>query len=605
MLVSTVGEQSYAGKLVGHARTFSPQRSPLERDINRLLRVTVAVMVPLAAAFIWVLVRHHTGFSSAAATATAGIVTLVPEGLVLLTSMTFAVAAVRLARKGMLVQYLNAVESLANVDTVCIDKTGTITDGSLDLDSVVPLGGLDEDGCRELLGRYGASARSRSQTLDGIARAIPGQTVEVEDEVTFSSRWKWSAVRLAGEDGWLVLGAPDVLLEQPPEVVSEPQTRGLRVLVLGRAGQVPDPTERAQAPVVAALAAVVLREQLRPEAGRTVEFLRAQDVAVKVLSGDAGPTVAAAVTQAGIPIAGPVVEGRELPADPVALRGVAERSSVFARLSPDDKRRLVEALTAAGHYVAMIGDGVNDVPAMKSARLSVAFGSGSQLTKGVADCVLVSDSFATIPAAVGQGRQIIWNMRRVAKLFVAKSVFAAAVIVTFGLIEAGFPLLPRHLTLAATFTVGVPGFVLALTPATGRPPRISFMREVARFSLPAGTALALSVLLSYGLSRAFHGSVGEARTAATTAFVLIGLYLIVVLSADRIAASRWYEALVVALVAVLASGYVAVLAVPALRSFFALQTGGAAQIVVVALSCAAVAAGLTLIGLSPMRQQAA
>jgi magnesium-transporting ATPase (P-type) len=605
MVVTTVGGGSYAGRLVGHARTFSLQRSPLERDINRLLRATVAVMVPLGAAFVWVLVHDHTGFSSAAATATAGIVTLVPEGLVLLTSLTFAVAAVRLARRGMLVQYLNAVESLANVDTVCIDKTGTITDGSLQLDRVIPLGDLDEAACRELLGRYGASARSRSQTLDGIAASVPAEPAAVEREIPFSSRWKWSAVQIAGEDGWLVLGAPEVLLDTVAEAVSAEQAQGLRVLVLARAVDVPDPAEQPEPPAAAPLAAVVLREQLRPEASRTVEFLRSQDVAVKVMSGDAAPTVAAAVAQAGIPIEGPVVEGRDLPADPGQLAAVAAESSVFARLSPDDKRRLVEALAGAGRYVAMIGDGVNDVPAMKSARLSVAFGSGSQLTKGVADCVLVSDSFATIPAAVGQGRQIIWNMRRVAKLFVAKSVFAAAVILTFGLVAAGFPLLPRHLTLAATFTVGVPGFVLALTPATGRPPRISFLREVARFSLPAGAGLAASVLLAYGLSRAFSGPVGEARTAATTAFVLIGLYLIVVLSADRIAASRWYEALVVGLVAVLATGYIAVLAVPALRSFFALQTGGAGQVVVVALSCAVVAAGLTVVGLSPMRARPA
>jgi len=321
------------------------------------------------------------------------------------------------------------------------------------------------------------------------------------------------------------------------------------------------------------------------------------------MSGDSGTTVAAAVAQAGIPIEGPVVEGHELPDDPVALAATASRSSVFARLSPDDKRRLVEALAGAGHYVAMIGDGVNDVPAMKSARLSVAFGSGSQLTKGVADCVLVSDSFATIPVAVGQGRQIIWNMRRVAKLFVAKSVFAAAVILTFGLVTAGFPLLPRHLTLAATFTVGVPGFVLALTPARGRPPRIAFLREVARFSVPAGVALAASVLIAYGLSRAFNSPVGEARTSATTAFVLVGLYLIVVLSADRIAASRWHEALVMSLVATLAAGYAAVLAVPLLRTFFALQTGGAAQVVVVAVATAAATAGLSLIGLSPIRHR--
>ncbi len=230
-LVNRVGESSYASQVVGEAREFRYRRSPLELQINRLLLVTTAVMLPLGAAFVWVLIRHHAPFRSASATATAGIVTLVPEGLVLLTSLTFAVAAVRLSGRGMLVQAFNAVESLANVDTVCMDKTGTLTDGTLALHGVTPVGTTDAADAERHVRDFAASTTSRNDTVDAIAAALPGTARPAVSEVPFSSRWKWSACRLEGDDHTLVLGAPDVLLgatRRPPSWPSTSAPAGAR-----------------------------------------------------------------------------------------------------------------------------------------------------------------------------------------------------------------------------------------------------------------------------------------------------------------------------------------------------------------------------------------
>jgi cation-transporting P-type ATPase E len=599
-VVGATGASSYAGRLVGEARQHARQRSPLEIQINRLLWVLVGVMIPLGALFVFSLVRRDLPFQEAAATATAGIVTLVPEGLVLLTSLTFAVSAVTLTRRGMLPQYLNAIESLANVDAVCLDKTGTLTDGELELREVIPLDGTSEADLRTMLGVFAATSQARNDTLEAIAAGAPGEPADAADEVPFSSRWKWSAIR-AGED-WHVLGAPDVLCAEAPSLVGDRQREGHRVLVFGSAvgvvgpksGQVP-PT-----PAVAVQAAVVLEERLRPDAVATVSYLHERGVRLRVMSGDAGPTVAAVAARAGIEDAGRVVEHRELPDDEAALAEVARERTVFARLTPDDKRRLVDALTRHGDYVAMIGDGVNDVPAMKRARLAVALGSGSQLAKSVADAILVSDRFGCIPEAVVEGRRIIRNIQRVAKLFVTKSVFAAFVILTFGLFTGSFPLLPRHVSLAATFTIGIPGFLLALAPGGDRPDSGSFLRSVARFAIPAGVVEGAAVIIAYVAVADVRGhSHAEGATTATTVFVAIGLYLLLVLDAERMEASRGYAAVVVSLSALLGAGYLVVLASPALRGFFALELPGVWGLIVTAAVTVAAIRALAWLGLSP------
>jgi cation-transporting P-type ATPase E len=602
-VVQHTGEDSYASRIVGVAREFRYRRSPLELDINRLLRLLVAIMVPLGAAFVWVLVNRDVPFRPAAATATAGIVTLVPEGLILLTSLTFAVAAVRLARRGMLVQALNAVESLANVNTVCLDKTGTLTDGQLQLHEVVAFDGTDAAEAERLLGLYAASSRSRSDTLDAIAAALSADAAEVEAEVPFSSRWKWSALVLDSHPGTLLLGAASALCPaDPPSAVDDNEREGRRALVFARTDErVAAPEgEPGPPPPAELIATVVLEERMRPDARETLDYLREQGVAVKVLSGDSPTTVQAVAARVGLPAGDRAWAGTDLPEDPAQLAAVAERDVVFARLTPEHKRRLIEALAGKGRYVAMIGDGVNDVPAMKAARLAIAFGSGSDLAKSTADAVLVTDAFAALPAAIAQGRQIIRNVQRVARLFVTKSVFAGIVIATFGLLTASFPLLPRHLSLAASVTIGAPGFVLALAPSSELPEQGSFLRRVARFSVPAGAVIAVAVMVAYLLERAIRSSsVTDARTAAVTVFVALGLFLLLAVDSDRMQASPSYAASVLALISVLAAGYLLVLGSSPGRDFFALARPGVADALVMAACSAGGMWLLARVGLSP------
>jgi cation-transporting P-type ATPase E len=600
-IASATGEASYASRVVGEAREFRYRRSPLESQINRLLLATVAVMLPLGAAFVWVLINHDAPFRSAAATATAGIVTLVPEGLVLLTSLTFAVAAVRLSSRGMLVQAFNAVESLANVDTVCLDKTGTLTDGTLALHGVFPAGATAAGEAERRMGEYAASISSRNDTVDAIAAALPASARPASAEVPFSSRWKWSACRLEGDDATLVLGAPDVLLgERAPALVSDHEAAGRRTLVLGTTpADLSPPEDGAAPPAIEPLAVIALEEHVRPEAPDTVAFLREQGVALKVMSGDSPATVAAVAARAGITVEGPTIDGAHLPQGEELARA-ATGSTVFARLAPQHKRMLIESLTSSGRYVAMIGDGVNDVPAMKGSRLAIALGSGAQMAKSVADSVLVTDSFAAVPAAIGEGRQIILNIQRVARLFVTKTVFAAFVILTFGLVTAGFPLLPRHLTLAATVTVGIPGFVIALIPANERPDTATFLRRVARFSIPAGGVIAAAVLGAYLLDRAVRvRSITDARTAAVTVFVALGLYLLLVLDPDRMTASRPYAIGILVLVGALGAAYLGTLSFAPARDFFALSPPDLLDAVIMVLATVAGIRLMALAGLSP------
>ena len=549
-VVDAVGSESYAERVTGQARSFRHPRSPLERALNRLLFVLVGVLVPLGAVLGYALWHRHAAIATVVPTAVAAVVTLIPEGLILLASLTYAVAALRMARLGALAQQLNATESLASVDVVCLDKTGTLTEPRL---RVVELVG-PESLAREL-GVYAASAAARNGTLEAVAAAYPEPPAIVEDAVPFSSRRRFGAQRIDGVG--YVLGAPEHFsLGELAEAASRGAADGRRVLAFGTA-------EALDEPHPAARGLVLLGEELRPETRETVAWLQEQGVELKVLSGDRPETVASIARDAGI--SGPAVDASELPEDDEELCRLVLATSVFGRIAPDDKRRVVEALRDGGRYVAMIGDGVNDVPALKAARLAIAQGSGTQMARAVADVVLVRSEFSAVPAMVAEGRKILRNVQRVAKLFVTKSAFAAFLVLSVGLTPIAYPLLPRHLTLAASVTIGIPGFFLALAPSRGTYGSAGFLRELARFSLPAGTAAGLGVLSSYFFAlNVLDLEIRQARTVATTTLVLVGLYLLLALEAEGRRRSGAVGLLVVALLA----GYVAALLVPPARDFF-------------------------------------
>jgi cation-transporting ATPase E len=563
--VAAVGPESYAARIAGEARAFRHPRSPLERALNRLLLTLLLVMVPLGLLLGAALRERRTPLEEAVPTSVAAVVSLIPEGLILLASLTYAVAALRMARRGALVQQLNAVESLASVDVVCLDKTGTLTEGGLRFAELIPADGVTIETVRRRLGIFAASAPTRNATLEAIAEALPAEAMEPESSVPFSSRWRWSG--LSFEEGSYLLGSPDgFVLGRLAERAASETRRGRRVLAFAQTDCVFDPDHAELGPPPAeVLALVVLAERLRPEARSTVDYFRREGVALKVLSGDDPETAAAIAGDAGI--RGPVLDGRDLPEDPTELARVAERTSVVGRISPEGKRRLVEALSASGHYVAMVGDGVNDVPALKASRLAIAQGGGAQMAKSVADMVLVRGDFAAVPAMVAEGRQILRNLQRVARLFVTKSAFAAFLILSIGLTPTAYPLLPRHLTLAASLTIGIPAFFLALAPSSGEFRAEGFLRKVSSFALPAGTAAGLAVLSSYVFAlHVLDLPVRDARTVATTTLVAIGLYLVLVLEAT----GRRRGSLVLGLCVFLAGAYVSILALASTREFFAL-----------------------------------
>jgi len=571
-LVEAVGGDSYAERLVGEAREFRHPRSPLERAIDRLLYILVAAMVPLGVMLIVVLWKQDVGVRHAVNTAVAGMVTLVPEGLVLLVSVTYAAAALGLARRGALSQQLNAIESLASVDTLCLDKTGTLTGPELTVLGVVPAEGVEPEELRAALARFAAAAPDRNLTIAALARSLPAAREEPSETVPFSSARRWSGLSLAGTR--YVLGAPELFpLGVLQEDASVRQEAGRRIVAIGTTTS-PFPEQPADGPPAAVpLGLAVLAEELRPDAAETVAFLVEEGIDVKVLSGDAPETVGSIAADAGVLFETPL-DGRSLPEDPVQLVEMLLGAPVVGRISPEGKRAVVEALTAHGRYVAMVGDGVNDVPALRVARLGVAQGSGSQMAKAIADIVLVSGDFAALPRMVRDGRRILRNLRRVTTLFVAKSVFAAFLILSIGLTPTEYPLLPRHLTIAASLTVGIPAFFLALAPSDGPWQVRGFLREVGRFSVPAGVAAGFGVLASYLVTlNVLDAGLDEARTAALTTLILVGLYLVLALEAREVHRALWVGALCGALLAV----YVAILVVPGLRSFFGLVTLGPAS----------------------------
>jgi cation-transporting ATPase E len=602
-VVDAVREESYAGRLAGEARAFRHPPSPLQVEVNSVIVACTYVMIPLAAILIFTLKVRSVSLDEAAQTATAGLVTLIPEGLVLLMSVTFAVAAVRLARRDTLVQQMSASESLAAVDTICVDKTGTLTAGELRLTGVEFAAGVDPAVGTAALARFAASAGDRNRTLETIAERYPGEAAAVGAEVPFSSEWKWSGLSLAGAaGGWTyVLGAPDILSESgalslPPDLAARLETEtevGHRVLAFGQSSDaLPADPASGSAPRMEPLALIVLEETLRPDAAETIAFMREQEVDLKLISGDARATVTAVAYAVGVPREAGVIEGPDLPEDPEGLAAVALANTIFCRIKPEQKKALVGALVDAGRYVAMIGDGVNDVPALKRARMAVAMGSGAQVTKGVADVVLLKDQFSRLPEAVGEGRRIARNIHRLGRLYLTKTVYAAALILLVAVPGFAFPFLPRHLTLAAFLTIGIPSFVLALAPSDGPLYRGHLIKSLAAFAVPAGLATALGSILSFFLVDSVAGASLEAgRTAATTTLIVLGLAFVLLLERGPGREHIAIQSYMLALVAGLGALYALILAAAPVRDFFEMELLSSAQWF---LAMLAAAIGLTI-----------
>jgi len=559
-----VGAEAYARTIATEARRFTLVRSELVGGINRLLRYIQFALFPVAAVL---LARQlaKTDLDDALVALVSAVVGMVPEGLVLLTSLAFGIAAVTLARRKVLVQELPAVEGLARVDVVCLDKTGTLTEGDVGFDRLEVLDGVDADAVAAALGAL-ADDENANATLQAVGAAFPPPAGWVRDgAVPFSSARKWSAAGF-GAAGWWIIGAPEMVC---PDAADPARRRadtiaatGCRVLLLAHAGAAP--TDEALPAGVTPRALVLLEERVRPDARDTLRYFADQGVALKVISGDNPRTVGAVAARVGLPGADGPVDARELPDDPEALADVVEHRTVFGRVTPQQKRAMVTALQARGHVVAMTGDGVNDALALKDADIGVAMGSGAAATRAVAQLVLLDGRFATMPGVVAEGRRVIANIERSANLFVTKTVYAILIAVVVAALGWKYPYLPRQLTIVSTFTIGIPGFFLALAPNTRRYVP-GFLERVMAFTLPAGAIAAALSLSAFGLAYYVEDlPLRTARTCATVALVAVGLWVLVCLARPF----NWWRTL---LVAAMAGSVGVILAVPALRAFYALR----------------------------------
>ncbi|SPM34739.1 Magnesium-transporting ATPase (P-type) [Mycobacterium rhizamassiliense] len=573
-----VGPQAYAAKLTEEASKFTLVKSELRNGINRILQIVTYLLWPagLLTIYTQLFTTTHTGWRQAVLRTVGALVPMVPEGLVLMTSVAFAVGVIRLGQRRCLVKELPAIEGLARVDVVCADKTGTLTESGMRVSDVEELGGQRPEAVVDVLGALAAADARPNASMRAIAEAYgqpPGWIATAT--APFKSATKWSGVSYGDHGNW-VIGAPDVLVDPASEAAAQAErigAQGLRVLMLGSCDVAVDhPSAPGR---VTPVALVVLEQKVRPDARDTIEYFAAQQVSVKVISGDNAVSVGAVADKLGLH--GEAMDARRLPTDPAALADALDTHTTFGRVRPDQKRAIVHALQSRGHTVAMTGDGVNDVLALKDADIGVAMGAGSPASRAVAQIILLDNRFATLPYVVGEGRRVIGNIERVANLFLTKTVYSVLLALFVGiecLMSKAlhvdpllYPFQPIHVTIAAWFTIGIPSFILSLAPNSERAhPR--FVRRVLTSALPSGiivgTATFVSYLLAYHGRHATFQQQDQASTAALITLLVAAVWVLAVVARPY----QWWR---VALVATCGLAYVAIFSTPWAQKKFLLD----------------------------------
>jgi cation-transporting ATPase E len=528
-----IGSESYAAALAEEARRFTLVDSELRSGVNSILRWLTVIIPPAAGLLLLRLLVTEDLWEEALRGTVAAAVAMVPDGLVLLTSLSFIVGVVALARRKALARELASVELLARVDTLCLDKTGTITTGEIAFAGIETIGATTTDEAASAVGAMAAVDPAPNATLAALASALDAPDWTATTTVPFSSARKWAAADFDGR-ATFHLGAPDILLPKGEwavarERVAELAESGQRVLVLTRSSAGTCGTETLPAARLP-MCLILLEDTVRPEAPEILAWFAEQGVSLKVISGDHPATVAAVARRAGVPGADHWIDARDLPDDPEALADAVAAGAVFGRVTPHQKRAMIDALQSRGHTVAMTGDGVNDVLALKDADMGIAMGSGSSASRAVAQLVLLDDQFSTLPRVMAEGRRVINNVERVANLFITKATYAVLLTALVGLFGVPFPFLPKQLTLIGTISVGVPGFFLALAPDASLV-RPGFLPRVLRYALPAGTAAAAATFAAYEVVRRSDATLEAARTSAT--LTLLGISLVVLLGISR------------------------------------------------------------------------
>ncbi|MFF0635778.1 HAD-IC family P-type ATPase [Nocardia sp. NPDC004151] len=599
-----VGKDAYAAKLADEASKFTLVKSELRSGIDTILKVITYLLIPAGLLSIYnQLFSSKESWRPAVNGMVAALVPMVPEGLVLMTSIAFAVGVVRLGARKCLVQELPAIEGLARVDVVCADKTGTLTENGMRLAEIRPVddGGRTADPAndgqapeelRRVLAALAADDPRPNASVLAIKEALPDAPGwQSTGLAPFSSAKKWSGMSYGEHGNWL-MGAPDVLLDPDTEIAATAQeigAQGLRVLLLARSDR---PVDAPDAPgQVTPAALVVLEQKVRPDAKGTLEYFASQHVSTKVISGDNAVSVGAVASSLGLSGGDDPVDARTLPTDQNELADVLDEKTVFGRVRPDQKRAMVGALQSRGHTVAMTGDGVNDVLALKDADIGVAMGSGSPATRSVAQIVLLDNKFATLPYVVAEGRRVIGNIERVSNLFLTKTVYSVVLAFLVGIAgigsqifhykAIGYPFLPRHVTIAAWFTIGIPAFILSLAPNNERA-RTGFVGRVMRLAIPSGVVIGVMTFISYLIAYRGPDAGDTAKVQAGTTALITLLIIAVWVLAIVARPWNWWKIL---LVAGSVAGYLILFAVPFTRHFFKLDPSN------VALTTSAVVCG--------------
>ncbi len=570
-----VGREAYAAKLADEASKYTLVNSELRTGINKILQFITYLLIPAGLLTIYTqLFTTDAGWRRSVLAMVGALVPMVPEGLVLMTSIAFAVGVVRLGRRQCLVNELPAIEGLARVDVVCADKTGTLTENGM---RVSDLKRLSEAAVGDVLAQLASDDDRPNASMQAISEAYkmpPGWTATAT--APFKSATKWSGCSYGPHGNW-VIGAPDVLLDSSSAAAEQAEqigSLGLRVLLLGSSDL---PVDHPAAPgTVMPVALVVLEQRVRPDARDTLDYFASQKVSIKVISGDNAVSVGAVAGSLGLE--GEAMDARQLPQQTDRLADTLEEYTTFGRVRPDQKRAMVHALQSRGHTVAMTGDGVNDVLALKDADIGVAMGSGSSASRAVAQIVLLDNKFATLPYVVGEGRRVIGNIERVSNLFLTKTVYSVLLAILVGLAGLAskifgsdpllFPFQPIHVTIAAWFTIGIPAFVLSLAPNKERA-HTGFVRRVMTSALPSGlvvgTATFTSYLAAYQGREATEVQQTQASTAALITLLVTAVWVLAVVA-------RPYEWWRVALVAVSGLAYVVIFAIPAAQKTFMLDS---------------------------------
>lgn len=595
-----VGADAYAAQLAAEASKFTLVSSELRSGIDQILRVITWLLIPAGVlTIVNQLFISQNGLRAALLGMVAALVPMVPEGLVLMTSIAFAVGVVRLGQRQCLVNELPAIEGLARVNVVCADKTGTLTENGMRLAEIRPVEQAPPVSPELVLAALAAHDPRPNASMLAIAEAAPTTPRWSPTAVEpFTSAKKWSGMSFrddetgAGMGNWII-GAPDVLLDPASETASvagELGATGLRILLLGRTDVAVDTEPEGAATVpghFVAVALVVLEQKVRPDARDTLEYFAEQRVAVKVISGDNARSVGAVAQSLGLGSPDTSVDARELPTDTEELAEVVEKGITFGRVRPDQKRAMVKALQSHDNTVAMTGDGVNDVLALKDADIGVAMGSGSSAARSVAQIVLLDNKFATLPYVVGEGRRVIGNIERVSNLFLTKTVYAVLLALFVGIggvvgriagtDPLSYPFQPIHVTISAWFTIGIPAFVLSLAPNNERARR-GFVRRVLLMAVPNGIIVGLAAFTTYVLVNpggagvqvggdAVDLSPGQTQAATATLMTLIAVAVYVLAVVAR--PYTWWK---VVLIAVSAGAYVIIFAWPFTQHLFKLDS---------------------------------